>query len=78
MIAIEMTPAALAIIGATIVFTAATVATSLRNHACISRFVSMDRTFCSGETERYPPGLRRNRMYSTSFLTTAPGCGAWM
>jgi len=42
-------------------------------HCLISSRDSMDSAFCKCGTERYSPPLRRNRMYSTSFLMIPPG-----
>ena len=44
-----------------------------RHHPCISSLVSMDSAFCSGVAFLYSPPFLRNRTYSMSFFTIAPG-----
>src|ERR1041385_8205287 len=44
-----------------------------RIHVCIFFLFSIERVRWSGVGDRYSPPLRRNRMYSTSFLMIAPG-----
>ena len=39
----------------------------------ISSLVSIDSAFCITGVDRYSPPLRKNKMYSMSFLMIAPG-----